>query len=307
MTAGDTEPVTADSPTSEVVDAKPARSPAHEVMLDHPESKSDPLDFEGGTSAERAGLQGPGPAFWILAFSVSALVATLLVAPPVAEQLGLPAGRGYFLHVLALIIVARATWFDAAVRLIPNRLTYPAILIGLGGHLLAGPLQMAGLDAAAVWLGFPIGGVPGAMLPGPIGQGLSGLGLCAFIAITSHAARGIGGGDAKLLIGLGALLGYSATWPILINYLPIAAVLGLLNLAFAGGLMARAQVMALNALLVMTARDAKLREIYPFDKNEMPFGVSLLLAMIVTPFFRLDQLLFTTASSASGVVTGAGP
>ncbi|MEM9084071.1 MAG: hypothetical protein AAGB34_10790, partial [Planctomycetota bacterium] len=182
---------------------------------------------------------------------------------------------------------------------IPNSLTYPMILIGIAVHLLVVPLFDFGLDPVAVWLGFDAGGRPGSAFPSHLMQGVAGVLLCSFIGIVSFIARGIGGGDVKVLVAMGALLGFSDTWPILINYLPIALMLGLANLLFSGGLMARAQVLALN-LLIMRGGQSSLQDIYPFKPKEMPFVVSIVLAMIITPFFKLHEHL-------GGFFPGAAP
>lgn len=98
--------------------------------------------------------------------------------------LGMPIWSAAALGVL--IVVAAVT--DLRSRKVPNWLTYPAVVIGLAGHALAGGLhggqQEFGLTGALA--GFAAGFFP--------------LLLC-------WLAGGIGGGDAKLMGAIGALGG----------------------------------------------------------------------------------------------------
>ncbi len=88
-----------------------------------------------------------------------------------------------------LVLVSTAAATDVRWRKIPSWLTYPAILIGLAGHALAGGLygsgDQPGLSGAAA--GLAVGSGP--------------LLLC-------WLAGGIGGGDVKLMGAIGALGGW---------------------------------------------------------------------------------------------------
>jgi prepilin peptidase CpaA len=95
-----------------------------------------------------------------------------------------------------VVFVCTAAWWDVTAGRIPNQLT------------------MAGLAAALI-------------LRAPLGverflEGLAGLGLAFGIALVLYALRAIGGGDVKLLAGVGAFLGSSE----ILGALGLIAVLG---------------------------------------------------------------------------------
>ena len=212
--------------------------------------------------------------WWILGFSVAAVLASAL-------QIGMGVrDHGFYLLTLCFLICAVAAWLDVATRLIPNRLTYPAILIGLALNVLLPPLlDSTGLNVAVVWLGAT-----------GFQDGLLGFGLCAVIGLVSFAARGLGGGDVKLLGAVGALIGLHAVVPVLFNTLLIAAIIGMANWALKGTLMARLQVVAGN-LLVVAATRGGLRQVYPFGRSEAPFGLALLAGLILAQFFAVHEMV----------------
>lgn len=109
-------------------------------------------------------------------------------------------------------VLLTAAWTDLATRRVPNALTLPAIAAALALRL---PL---GADAAVA--------------------GLLGVGLALAICLPFFAAGAMGGGDAKLLMAVGAFLG------------PRELVTALLLTAVAGGVMglvsaARARILGL--------------------------------------------------------------
>lgn len=222
---------------------------------------------------------GPAPAFsawplWVVGLSLTAVVAS-------AIQIGLGVrDRGFFMITLCFGTVAVAAWLDAATRRIPNSLNYPAILLGLFGNLVAAPLlaELASPEIA-LWFGATT----------PLDSAL-GFGLCAVIGIVSFMAGGLGGGDAKLLGALGAMIGFSATLPVLFNALVFAAIVGVANWALQGQLVARVQVVAMSVLARASAKGEKPRA-YPFSRSEAPFGVSLLLGLVLAQFVALHQLI----------------
>jgi Flp pilus assembly protein protease CpaA len=99
-------------------------------------------------------------------------------------------------------------------RRIPNAITYPAMVLGLGLNSLGLLLPASSQGAALVqsWLG----------AAGPLSS-LAGLGVCAVIGVLGFAVRGLGGGDAKLLGAIGALAGAPGVFPILCNILVVAS------------------------------------------------------------------------------------
>jgi len=230
------------------------------------------------TGAEHTERSGPAPAFsawpmWIVALSLCAVIASGL-------QISLgETDRGFFLITLCFGTVGIAAWLDAATRRIPNSLTYPAILLGLIINLLLAPGFGEFVSPnVATWFGAT-----------SINDALLGFALCAAIGIVSFMAGGLGGGDTKLLGALGAMLGFSESVPVLFNALMFAALIGILNWAISGQLVARAQVIAMSLLSYVLSKEEKPKA-YPFSKSEAPFGVALLLGLILAQFVALHRL-----------------
>jgi prepilin peptidase CpaA len=98
--------------------------------------------------------------------------------------------------VIIVVFVCTAAWWDATADRIPNALT----VMGL---------------AAALILRAPLG-------VDQLLQGLGGLGLAFGISMVLYALRAIGGGDVKLLAGVGAFLGSTE----IMGALGLIAVLG---------------------------------------------------------------------------------
>jgi prepilin peptidase CpaA len=210
----------------------------------------------------------------MLGVSVAAVVASSL------QVLLERPDQGFFLPVLCLLVCFVAAWLDVATRRIPNVLTYPAIVLGLVLNVVA-PLVLvrADLPVAVVWLGSH----------GALDGGL-GFGVAAGIGVVSFLARGLGGGDVKLLGAVGAMLGLGLFVPVFVNTLVVAAVLGLLNWAFRGTLVPRIQVVAGNVLAALFTGQP-LKGVYPFGRTESPFGVALLIGVASAPFFSILHLL----------------
>jgi prepilin peptidase CpaA len=215
--------------------------------------------------------------WWVLAICVAAVIASGLQIWSGQKQ------YGFYLLALCFLVCVAGAWLDVATRRIPNLLTYPAILIGLALNALAPPaLEALGLDTAVVWLG-----------ASGLRDGLLGFGLCAAIGIVSFMARGLGGGDVKLLGAVGAMLGLDAVIAVLFNTLLVAAVFGLVNWAVRGTLMARAQIIAANLLtMVVTKRSVN---VYPFKATEAPFGLALLVGLTIAQFFAIHRFLLSVS------------
>lgn len=213
-------------------------------------------------------------ATWIVALSLAAVLASVLQVASGQRE------HGFFLLSLCLVVCFGATWVDVATRRIPNVLTYPAILLGL---LLNGALPLVldqfNVPAARIWLASS----------GTI-DCLQGFGLCAAIGIVSFMARGLGGGDVKLLAAVGALIGFSAVIGVLFNTLAVAAVLGIANWAVSGSLMRRVQSLA-SAIYFSVVLRGDLRTVYTFKSTEGPFALSLLIGLVMAQFVALHRVL----------------
>lgn len=227
-------------------------------------------ESDAGPSRARAWPWG----WWFAGLGLAAAISSLV------QILAGFAERGLFVLVLCYVVCVCAAWVDAAMRRVPNLLTYPAILAGLALNGLVAPV-LASLDAAVAlrWLGSP-----------GWSEGLLGFLLCAGFGIMGFAARGLGGGDVKLLAAVGALLGLSAVISVLCNALIIAAVIGIVNFALRGELVARVQVISLG-LLQFAATKRGIARVYPFQAREAPFCPSVLLGLILSHFVALHEQL----------------
>lgn len=213
---------------------------------------------------------------WVLALSCAMVLASALQIRSGQRE------QGYFVFSLCLVVCFAAAWSDVATRRIPNVLTYPAILLGLAlNGVLPLVLEAAGARSALVLLGSS-----GSF------DCFQGFGACAGIGIVSFMARGLGGGDVKILAAVGALLGLSQVMGVLFNTLLIAAVLGIANWALRGGLMKRLQGFV-GAIYFSIVLKGDMRSVYRFGASEGPFALSLLLGLISYQFVSLYQVLMS--------------
>ena len=107
--------------------------------VDALEASADP----GGASARVA-----SGVWWILGLSVAAVSAAAI------QLLSDQPQQGYFLLTLTFLVCGAGALVDAATRRIPNALTYPAILIGLGlNSLLPLVASQAGWETPVIWAG----------------------------------------------------------------------------------------------------------------------------------------------------------
>jgi prepilin peptidase CpaA len=83
--------------------------------------------------------------------------------------------------VLLVLVLLVASWTDVRSRRIPNWLTVGGLIAGL---------------AVRAWMG-----------PGPMVSGVLGVALAAVLALPFFAVGALGGGDAKLLMAVGAFMG----------------------------------------------------------------------------------------------------
>ncbi|MBY0113974.1 MAG: A24 family peptidase [Phycisphaerales bacterium] len=225
----------------------------------------------GGGAAlpgEARGLAWWSPGVWIGVISLAAATASVW-------QIGMSrTDRGFFVTALASIVLFGAAWVDAACRRIPNRLTYPGMLLGLFFNLVV-PLVLApaGMKVALLWLGAaePRDAVLGFL-------------VCAVLGIGSFVAGGLGGGDAKVLGMIGAFLGLTAVLPVLFNAILFAAVIGVVNLLLGGALVAALQKVAFASLKAAWPSFATVTPAR-FRRSEAPFAVSVLLGFLLAQVY----------------------
>jgi prepilin peptidase CpaA len=158
--------------------------------------------------------------------------------------------------VVVVVFVCTAAWWDATAGRIPNE------------------LSVAGL-AAALILRAPLG-------IEPFLQGLGGFGLAFGIALVLYALRAIGGGDVKLVAGVGAFMGSTE----ILGALGLIAVLGaafaLLIVTFRGLL----PLLVFNTLdliksLLTLGRAGPVRKAESPNALTIPYGVPIAVGTLI--------------------------
>jgi prepilin peptidase CpaA len=158
--------------------------------------------------------------------------------------------------VIIVVFVCAAAWWDATADRIPNAVTVTGLAAAL---ILRAPL---GVDQLL--------------------QGLGGLGLAFGISLVLYALRAIGGGDVKLLAGVGAFLGSAE----------ILGALGLIAVLGAGYALVTVSLRGLLPLLVFNTLDLikswlTLGRAGPIRKLESPnaltiaYGVPIALGTLI--------------------------
>jgi prepilin peptidase CpaA len=158
--------------------------------------------------------------------------------------------------VIIVVFVCTAAWWDATADRIPNAVTVTGLAAAL---ILRAPL---GVDQLL--------------------QGLGGLGLAFGISIVLYALRAIGGGDVKLLAGVGAFLGSAE----------ILGALGLIAVLGAGYALVTVSLRGLLPLLVFTTLDlikswltlgraGPIRKLESPNALTIPYGVPIALGTLI--------------------------
>lgn len=171
---------------------------------------------------------------------------------------------------VALFVALWAGWLDLRFRRIPNWLTVSGFVLGLGinGVLLG-------------WTG--------------IKGGLEGAGIAAAVLIVPVILRGIGAGDLKLMIALGACLGPWKFLNVLLASIFIAGFMAVVEIVrkrrvkqTLGNLAVLIQAFATFG---MGARESIVTLDDP-GTLRLPFGVAIALAMLVVVFTNSSLLTF---------------
>lgn len=209
---------------------------------ENPHAHPNPVPGSAAPAAEdpgRPALRVPWAALWVLLVSLAAVLSAALV---VAAR----GTHGFFVPLLAGAVCIVAAIFDGSTGRIPNPLTYPAVLAGLLLNAAMPLLVTLNLPTAATWLGGP-----------GLEQSLLGFAACAFLwVIASFFSGAIHGGDLKLLVALGALLGLAGVANVLILALMVAVLYALVNLLVAGRLNAIVGIAAARVLELVYLRRA---------------------------------------------------
>lgn len=154
------------------------------VVIEYSATKTMPETAE--TVPKRVGL--PWFSTWVVVVSVSAVASSLLV-------MAVHGRHGFFAGALATTVCLLAALFDAFTARIPNTITYVATMIGVAVNAAATIMGLLHAERAATWLG-----------AAGIEQSLWALAVCVPLAVIGMWFR-VGGGDLKLLVAVGAILG----------------------------------------------------------------------------------------------------
>ena len=159
-------------------------------------------------------------------------------------------------HFVVIALVTIAAFFDIRDHRIPNVLTYPAWIIGL---VLAG--------IAAGWYG--------------VANSAIGFAVTFFPLLLMFLGGSIGGGDVKLMGGVGALLGFPAGLNALISSIIVGGFFAAIILLWQGRLVP----------ILKHAASTVWSKIYrahvpvdapPQHKDSFPFGVAIALGTYLT-------------------------
>lgn len=162
---------------------------------------------------------------------------------------------------IALLIAAIACITDLKCRKIPNWLTFPGMIAGIGCHLIA---------AESRW-SFPLLGI--------------GLGLA--LLLIPFAAGGMGAGDVKLLMALGAFVGpQSLLW--LFLYAGVAGgIFSLGYMAYRLGLLGMLLRVKMTIESIWNKKQrALLRAVAAENQLHIPYGVAVFAGALVELVIR---------------------
>ena len=200
------------------------------------------------------------PAVW--AGLVVVAIASAFIGPLFRHS----SASGVFIPVLTLLVCLLAASFDAATSRIPNPITYTAILMGLALNSIPTLLTAAHGPDFGPWLG-AVG----------IGQAFLGFGVCAGIGLICLLLAGMGGGDVKLLVAVGAMLGFSQATHVFLWTLVIAVPYALINLLVRGRLNGVLAAAGLQLLQIVYFR--RFEPVAAPSRTTIPLAVPLTLAM----------------------------
>lgn len=159
-------------------------------------------------------------------------------------------------HVAVLVLVTIAAFFDIVRHRIPNALTYPSWALGLALGAWTG--GMAGIESAV--MGFASGFVP---------------------LLLMFMGGSLGGGDVKLMGGVGALLGFPAGLNALISSILVGGFLAAIILLWQGRLFPVLKYAASKGWSMVYTAHVPVSP-PPERKDAFPFGVAIALGTYLT-------------------------
>ncbi|MFT7459836.1 MAG: prepilin peptidase CpaA [Planctomycetota bacterium] len=159
--------------------------------------------------------------------------------------------------ILIFGFTSAAALYDQLTARIPNALSYGGIVLGCSMGLVSG-----------------IG-------PGII-DSLVGLGIGFLITLPLFLMSSIGGGDVKLFGAIGALLGFPLVIDVLLITFMVGAIISVIVIIVSGRLL-----MTIKEVIwwLSTSTTPDTEKIQPALGLQVPMGVSLMLATIITVYF----------------------
>jgi len=160
---------------------------------------------------------------------------------------------------LTIALAVCGGWLDWRSRRIPNWLTVPALLVGLGANTLAG-------------------GWPGAK------AALEGAGLGLGLLLPLVLVRGLGAGDWKLMGALGAFVGPARLVVVLLGTILIAGIMAVVEMVRRGRVIETLKNLWTLILILFTFGHHAARENITLDNPglmALPFGVAAAAATVL--------------------------
>lgn len=188
--------------------------------------------------------------------------------------------HGISIGVLLVVLVAAAVC-DLKTGKVYNWLTYPAVLLGLA-------------------LGAAQGAEAGDMREGLADHAI-GMGIGFGVLFAAYLFGGMGGGDVKLMAGVGALLGWpGALHAVLYSFLAAVGV-GMILMVWRGQVRTVLRRFWL-ALRILPLPGARLSDAAPQETFRVPFGFAV--AVGTAWYLMEDLVLKTSAWDAAGRLWG---
>jgi len=175
----------------------------------------------------------------------------------------------YFL-IVAAVVAAVAAWTDSRTGHIPNWLTFGAFTAALLAHLIVS-WELGGWRAGLWGLGYAAGGAL----------------LCGIVPAFMYWRGGMGGGDLKLFVALGAMCQPLAGLEMETYAFLAAALIAPARLAYKGVLF-RTLGASLSLLLNPFRKEAKRREVPPDLMTWFRLGPAIFLGAATTVLLHWD-------------------